>query len=389
MVGHTAHLMTALPGTYTVSVTGTNGCTATDTVTVLQDLQAPRVQTSVDGQLSCQVSQVKLTALASNGRLPYIFEWKNPEGMVISAASEVYVSAAGTYSVRVLGANGCFAVGSVIVTETISAPIVDIRGSGPLTCAINEITLTANISGGHPPYDIEWVGPAGNLLGKDPLLVVTQPGTYFVSVTGSNGCPTSASIAIEEDAVEPRVDAGPDQWLSEEVPQVTLTPIIDCEGSYAVQWTNDLGEILSYAETIVIDQPGEYTVTAIRDTGCTASDTVAVTSEIITEVMLDSGIEGLAVFGQLTLDGVPIPESAFYFIVDSIGDASGVEVASIALRSTAGEGFKANGAEVNYIIPGNSIVTFQIHRDQFVAGKWYNLPHLPIDPPGAAAVKFF
>jgi hypothetical protein len=53
------------------------------------------------------------------------------------------------------------------------------------------------------------------------------------------------------------------------------------------------------------------------------------------------------------------------------------------------EGYRANGAEVYYIIPGNSTVEFGIHQDQFIAGKKYYLLHLPTDPPGEAAVAFF
>ncbi|MBE0635777.1 hypothetical protein IH601_07270, partial [Candidatus Bipolaricaulota bacterium] len=191
--------------------------------------------------------------------------------------------------------------------------------------------------------------------------------------------------------VAPSVDAGSDQLLSNEVTQVSIAAIITSpSGPYAVAWTNELGDILSTTADITIDRPGEYTVTVTRNTGCTASDTVSVNSEIITEVMLNSGIEGLAVFGQLTLDGVPIPETTFHFLTESIEDTvSGVDISSISIRTGAGEGHRANGAEVNYIIPGNSVVTFQVHRDQFVAGKWYNLPHLPIDPPGTASVKFF
>jgi len=392
VLGCEACLPVSEPGTYTVIVTGANGCTSIETVTVLQDLQAPRIQTVVSGELTCSTRQVKLTALASNGRLPYTYEWRDPVGNSVGTTSEVFVSQAGTYTVRVAGANGCSAMGSVIVTEDVLAPGVEIRieGTGVLTCATPAETLTANISMGRPPYAIEWEGPSGNLIGTAPVIEADLPGTYTVTVRGANGCATAASVQITQDVEPPVVDAGPDLELSNEVTQVTIAPTITYpSGSYAVEWTDETGAALGTSESLVVTRPGEYTITVTRNTGCTAFDVVSVNSEIITEVMLDSGILGLAVFGQLTYDGVPIPGSDFHFRVNSVDAETGIEVSSMALRTGDGEGFVANGAEVNYIIPGNSTVTFQIHADQFVAGKWYNLPHLPIDPPGEASVKFF
>ena len=380
------------PGTYTVVVTGANGCTTIDSVTVLQDLQSPRVEAVVSDELTCGTRQVKLTALASNGKLPYTYEWRYPNGDLAGTANEVYVSQAGTYTVRVAGSNGCSAVGSVIVTEDALAPVIDIRvaGSGILTCSIPEATLTANISQGRPPYAIEWEGPSGNLLGTAPVLEADQPGVYTVTVRGANGCASSASYELTQDVAPPVVDAGPDHELSNEVTSVTVTPTItNPSGSYTVEWTDETGAVLATTESFTITRPGEYTITVTRSTGCTASDKVTVNSEIITEVMLDSGIVGLAVFGQLTIDGVPIPGSDFHFKVESVDPETGVEISAVSLRTGEGDGYIANGAEVNYIIPGNSTVTFQIHADQFVAGKWYNLPHLPVDPPGEASVKFF
>ncbi|MCK5246543.1 hypothetical protein KAR02_06570, partial [Candidatus Bipolaricaulota bacterium] len=335
VIGCEACLLVTQPGTYTVTVTSTNGCTATDTVTVTQDLQAPRISALVDGELTCTIRQVKVLALASNGRLPYTYEWHSPSGGLVGTASEIYVSEPGTYSVRVTGANGCSALGTVIVTEDTIAPAVDIRGNGVLTCSTTEIVLTANISQGRPPYAIEWAGPAGNIVGTAPILTATAPGTYTVAVTGSNGCTTTTTVVLDQDIAPPSVDAGPDQVLSNEVLQVLVTAAIDNPGTgYTVEWTNESGDVLSTMESFSIDRPGEYTVTVTRDTGCSASDTVVVNSSVITEVMLNSGIQGLAVFGQLTMDGVPIPGTTFYFLTDSTQESEdGVEIASVSIRT--------------------------------------------------------
>ncbi len=111
----------------------------------------------------------------------------------------------------------------------------------------------------------------------------------------------------------------------------------------------------------------------------------------VKEVVLNSQIETLAVLGQLTVCGDPIPESIFFLYVGLAHPSctNWASVTSVQLYDATGRGIKADGVQITYIIPGNGIVSFMISRDQFVIGKEYWLPHLPDDPPGAASIAFF
>jgi len=379
------------PGTYRVTATGVNGCSASATVTVTQDIETPVVTASAGGSLSCAITEVALSATISGGRPPYGIVWSKPGVDLIGSTETIVVSEPGTYTVTVTGANGCSASAMVPVSQDIAAPAVSATVDRMLTCSTTEAVLTATISGGRPPYAIEWTRTGRGVLGTESTLKVEEPGTYTVTVVGTNGCSTSASVEVMQDVVTPVVDAGPGHMLTLEVQTATLTATItDCPGPHTVTWTDMFGEVIGSTGTITVDRPGAYTVTVVRtDTGCSASDEVLVNSDRVSEVLLESGIEGLAVFGQLTYDGVPIPESVFYFHTESIDSEDGVELATVSVIGGVGEGYRANGAEVFYLIPGNSIVSFQIHKDQFVAGKKYWLVHLPIDPAGQAAVAFF
>ena len=390
VIGRDACVTVGSSGTYTVRVTGGNGCSAIATIDVIADVAAPTVEATADRLLSCAVTETNLRAMATGGSPPYTYEWRSWTGNVVGSGPVVTVGAAGTYTVRVTGANGCSAAGTVIVTEDVETPVVDALVDGVITCDVEEVTLTANVSRGRPPYAIEWKTPSGSTICRSATITVDEPGSYTVTVTGSNGCSASDSVVVVEDTEPPIVDAGPDQLLTLEVTEVALTATIGrCPGPYTVTWEDTLGEIVGRSESLTVGRPGVYTVTVVRDTGCSASDEVTVTSDIVSEVVLTSNIEGLAVFGQLTLDGVPIPESDFYFKIESSQTGSETAVASITMTSLFGEGYKANGAEVYYIIPGNATVAFGIHKEQFIAGKKYHLLHLPTDPPGEAAVAFF
>jgi len=391
VIGRDARITVDRPGTYTVKATGSNGCSATATVVVTEDLGAPAVDATADRLLSCTATETDLRATATGGSLPYTYEWRNASGAVIGDAPVTTVDQAGTYTVRVTGANGCSSTGTVIVTEDVETPVVDALVSGVLTCDVSEVTLTANISRGRAPYAIEWSTPSGSTICRSATITVDEPGTYTVTVTGANGCSSSDSVVVVEDTEPPLVDAGPDRLLTLDVPEVTLTATIArSPGPYTVTWEDTLGKIVGRSESLTVSRSGVYRVTVVRDTGCSATDEVTVTSDTVSEVVLESDIDGLAVFGQLTMDGVPIPDSVFYFLVDSTQTGSeGGSAASITMTNAYGKGYRANGAEVFYIIPGSATVSFGIHKAQFVAGKKYYLLHLPTDPPGEAAVAFF
>jgi hypothetical protein len=111
----------------------------------------------------------------------------------------------------------------------------------------------------------------------------------------------------------------------------------------------------------------------------------------VKEVVLNSTIPTIAVFGQLTLCGDPIPESIFFLYVglEHPSCTNWAAVTNVQFVDASGRAIAADGAQITYIIPGNGIVSFTISRDQFVLGKEYWLPHLPNDPPGAASIAFF
>ncbi len=390
VIGRNDTVTVRTPGTYTVRVTSSNGCSSMATVDVVQDIGAPVVQATADRLLSCAVTETDLRANATGGTPPYTYEWKDASQRVIGTDPVVTVRQAGTYTVLVTGYNGCSALADVIVTEDVETPIVSALVDGVITCDDEEVTLTANISRGRPPYTIEWKTPSGLTICKSATITVDEPGTYTVTVIGSNGCSASDSVVVVEDTEPPLVDAGPNQELTLEDTEAVLTATIDrCPGPYTVTWTNTMGDVVGHTESITVNRSAIYTVTVVRDTGCSASDEVTVTSDYVSEVVLTSNIEGLAVFGQLTMDGVPIPDSIFYFKVESTQTGSETAGSTITMTNLYAEGYKANGAEIYYIIPGNATVEFGIHQDQFIAGKKYYLLHLPTDPPGEAAVAFF
>ncbi|MBK9212233.1 MAG: hypothetical protein IPO14_04565 [Saprospiraceae bacterium] len=89
------------------SVTGSNGCTATDEVMVLVDISRPMASAGIDQTVSCTVLDATLTASGGG-----TYEWS--EG---STTSQITTQISGTYIVTVTGMNGCTSTDMVSVNS--------------------------------------------------------------------------------------------------------------------------------------------------------------------------------------------------------------------------------------------------------------------------------
>jgi hypothetical protein len=94
---------------------------------------------------------------------------------------------------------------TVTVTGSINATIINNTGSTVLTCSLTSISVTA--TGG---VTYSWSN-GSIVVGTNPNLIITAPGTYTVTVTGAGGCTATAFIVITQTGVV--VNAGPDRDL--------------------------------------------------------------------------------------------------------------------------------------------------------------------------------
>ncbi len=252
------------PGTYTVTVTGAGGCTSTASILITQDVTPPTAAISNNTGttvLTCATQTISVTA---TGGVSY--SWSGGLGNNADAS----ITSAGTYTVTVTGANGCTNTASITVTQNVTPPVAAITNNSnttALTCATQSISVTA--TGG---VSYAWSGGLGNNAGA----TITQPGTYTVTVTGSNGCTATASIDITQDLTQPTVA----------INNITGTTVLTCSttsvsvtatGGVSYSWNG--GSSASTA-TNSFNAAGTYTVTVTGANGCTNTSSIQITQDV-------------------------------------------------------------------------------------------------------------
>ncbi len=169
---------------------------------------APTVELGAARVLTCTASSATLTAAVAGGKAPYAYLW-TPGG---ATSQSLTVTSAGTYTLKVTGANGCSASDTVTVTADKTAPTVDAGEAQAISCATPSATLAATVTGGTAPYAFLWT--PGDL--KTQTISTTVPGTYTVTVTGANGCSASDAIIVSgpEQGTELIANGGFEEGLS-------------------------------------------------------------------------------------------------------------------------------------------------------------------------------
>ncbi|MFN5223699.1 MAG: beta strand repeat-containing protein, partial [Bacteroidota bacterium] len=250
-------------GSYSVTVTGSNGCTSNGTSTVTNNFAAPTVGISSNTvSLNCNTSSATLTA---TGGASYI--WNNG-----ATAASTTVSAAGTYTVTVTGANGCTFTRNYIVNNDVAAPTATITASGSTTvCAGSSVTLTAS-----PAASYLWSNGS-----TTQSISASNSGNYTVQLTGTNGCTaTSNATNVTVNATPTVADAGAD--LTVFSPSYTLAANNATAGTGTWTMVNFSGSLsnanLASATVTGLNAGSNILVWTISNGSCTPSrDTVEVT----------------------------------------------------------------------------------------------------------------
>ncbi|MCB0641254.1 MAG: hypothetical protein KDC44_06420, partial [Phaeodactylibacter sp.] len=272
---------TAMPGLYTLTVTGPNGCSSTEAVEVTGDLSAPDGSATVSGSLDCNNAMVTLSG--SSATPSATFQWNGP-GLNASQAT-VSASQPGVYTLLVTGPNGCFVLETVEVLADLALPDILAEVQDTIDCINSSVTLSGTSATPNATY--HWSGPGVNA--NLPVTTTDQPGIYTFTVTGENGCTSSESIQVVADTALPDISAEAQGALDCSNTPVVLAGNSSSPGAL-FSWTGP--GINTSLPVTTTDQPGTYTFEVTAANGCVSTLQVTV-DENDAAPDLEAGVDGL------------------------------------------------------------------------------------------------
>ncbi len=279
-----------MPGTYTLVVTNlVNGCVDSASVTVVENTTPPQALIQLPEPLDCMQPTVTLSgAGSSTGQHSY--QWDGPG--VVSGGNTLMpvVNAPGTYVLVVTdNVNGCTDTAFVTVVDNSDPPIAVASVSNQLDCVHSTATLFSSGSTTGTGIQYTWTGP-GIVSGQfSPTALVNAPGNYVLSVYNSNnGCASSAVVTVISDTAPPTVQIAQPPPFTCNTNWVTIQAAGTSTGNeFSYLWTTTDGVILTGQGTLtpIAGSPGTYVLEVTNtDNGCSASDSVTITSDTLTPV---------------------------------------------------------------------------------------------------------
>jgi len=243
-------------GTYTVTATDDNGCTATTSETITEPSELTSTGLGTDVTVNGG-NDGTATVTPSGGTPGYTYLWS--DGQAQSTPTAINLTA-GTYTVTVTDSNGCTTTTIIVINEPPSLTIT----STPDTCGLNAGTATVTASGGTPGYAYLWSD--GQIT---PIAIGLTAGTYTVTVTDAAGLLSSISTTVTEEG----------STIVATTSHSNETCVGSSDGSLAVSTSGGVG-VMTFlwsngATTFIVDSlpAGTYTVTVTDEIGCTASST--------------------------------------------------------------------------------------------------------------------
>ncbi len=248
-------------GTYTVTVTDANGCTATLSVTVTQPSNPLTLSQQTSNVLCNGGATGSIDVTVSGGTPNYQYSWSN--GFLTEDLANIV---AGNYTLNVTDANGCTAS----ISSTVTQPLVlqATSSTTPVSCfGGSNGTATANPSGGTAPYTYLW----SNGLSTASINGLVA-GNYSCVITDANGCTTSTSINV----IQPtQLLASTTQTnilcFGNSTGSVTVTPSGGTPG-YTYLWNNN-----AVNATISNLPVGTYSVVVTDANNCTTTVSATLT----------------------------------------------------------------------------------------------------------------
>lgn len=278
---HTQDLNNVPAGTYTCSITSSNGLSiVTDPIDVPGPASALSLAVTDMTPVGCNGILGSITVQASGGwDANYTYAWQN--GQFGETAINL---AAGNYTVSVTDDNAC----TKTLTATLAPavlPTAAIAAPPTVTCAAPTIQLDGTGSSQGDEFNYQWFASSGGNITSGSTTTtpsVNAAGSYTIQVTNiETTCKSYATVSVSANTTPPTANAGPSMTVSCGQPSVVLQGSGSGGSGFSYLWTaSNGGNIVSGAGTLTptVNAAGTYTLKVTNSAnGCTQTAATTVT----------------------------------------------------------------------------------------------------------------
>lgn len=328
------------PGWYVLQVTQeNNGCSAIDSLLLVADANLPTAIVQNPGVLTCFKQEVILNGSLSSSGPEFRYQWLSPDSTLLDTVPIITVSEPGDYIFSVENIqNGCTGYYTVsVLANNQPLPLDIVAPQEVLTCSVTDIRLEANFPDPGAPLVFSWQTLAGNLLGQQDTLLVSNPGFFKAELINlQTGCISRDTLEITQSKIFPTASLNSPDTLNCARTEIWLDGSASQPmDSIAFQWLNPFGNVVGTSDSLLINKPGNYTL-VVRETTTDCTDSI--TKFIIQDVqevtlqvnpqnpLLTCGIPELNLVAQATGGGPDYVYTWFNSSGSVIGNLSSISI---------------------------------------------------------------
>ena len=187
-------------GIYTITVTDSRGCTATDTedidtITATMDGAINTQQYNGNVEVSCFGANDGIAiASAWGAHAPYSYQWFGPNNFT-AVTDSIESLFAGAYSVNIEDTNNCMITRYINLVEPALLQFTTYGSTNETCLGAGDGSINIDIQGGSSPYTGVITDNNGNttthFMQNDSIIPAVTSGSYTVSLTDVNNCQSS------------------------------------------------------------------------------------------------------------------------------------------------------------------------------------------------------
>ncbi len=290
------------PGRYHLEVTDTrNGCSATDSVEVFRDREAPQVVINQAAPLNCGNDRTRLSAQVQTVSGQARFRWNTQSGMLLNGGETAspLVESGGIYLLTTTDpVNQCAVLNAIRVEEDKRRPDIQINDLDELrfTCLADSVVLDASgsVAATGLPLSYTWQALAGGgqlESNGTPINIARSTGTYRLIVQDlGNFCRDTLTFNLGAERSLPPVQANQPNTLTCDRQTVLLSAAVPgASGQVQFQWRGPDNQVIATTPDVSVSEPGRYQLDVTDSTtGCSNSlERMVVANRVLPEVVID------------------------------------------------------------------------------------------------------